>query len=195
MLEANKIKESKLVLLGSSSVGKSSIVTRLARNYFLENSVSTIGAAFISKTFDVDEIQVKLQIWDTGGAERYRAMAPMYFHDADIALIIYDVCSKVTFEDVGSWLKELREKGPRDIYIGLAGNKIDLESSRIISKNDGYDYAKANGIHIFEEVSALTGENINSLFIRLAKLISKGQPFRRPSVEITLGEAKNEKCC
>ncbi|KAH0791105.1 small GTP-binding protein [Histomonas meleagridis] len=86
----------------------------------------------MSKTFEVNGIQVKLQIWDTGGAERYRAMAPMYFHDANAAIIIYDVCSKNTFEDVSSWLKELREKGPNDIYIGLAGNKIDLADRRIV---------------------------------------------------------------
>ncbi|KAH0789081.1 Rab GTPase [Histomonas meleagridis] len=192
---ASNIKESKLVLLGSSTVGKSSIAVRLTREMFLENSTATIGASFMSKTFEVNGIQVKLQIWDTGGAERYRAMAPMYFHDADkpdTFTMFINVCSKNTFEDVSSWLKELREKGPNDIYIGLAGNKIDLADRRIVSTNEGQEYARANGIHVFKEVSALTGENVNSLFSSIAELLSKGQPFRRPSVDITICEEKRK---
>ena len=84
-MNAGNIKEAKVVMIGSTTVGKTSITIRLTRSTFVESTTSTIGASFQSKTLTVDEEQIKLQIWDTGGSERYRAMAPMYYHDAQAA--------------------------------------------------------------------------------------------------------------
>lgn len=123
MLTVANIKEAKVVMLGSSTVGKSTIIKWLVSQKYQNNTTPTIGTSLITKTFDIDGLCIKLQIWDTGGSERYRSIAPMYFRDADAAIIVYDVTQKSSFEDVGSWLKELREYGPSSIIIGLAGNK------------------------------------------------------------------------
>ena len=142
MLTVANIKEAKVVMLGSSTVGKSTIIKWLVSQKYQNNTTPTIGTSLITKTFDIDGLCIKLQIWDTGGSERYRSIAPMYFRDADAAIIVYDVTQKSSFEDVGSWLKELREYWPSSIIIGLAGNKTDLQD-RSISTVEGRSFCKS----------------------------------------------------
>jgi Ras-related protein Rab-5C len=163
------IRDAKVVMLGSSTVGKSSIVTRLIRNTFPVEVMPTIGASFLSKTMAVGETQVKLQIWDTGGSERYRSMAPMYFRDADAAIIVYDVTSTQTFQEMEIWLKELYQKGPQSIIIALAGNKSDLTARRAVDESSLQRFAEKYQIDTWMETSALTGDNINELFESIAK--------------------------
>ncbi|KAH0790919.1 Ras-related protein Rab-5B [Histomonas meleagridis] len=186
--DIDQIKEVKLVMLGSTTVGKTSIVTRLTKGFFNGESTSTIGTAFLSKTIPVDDIQVKIQIWDTGGSERYRAMAPMYFQNADAAIIVYDITSAESFADVETWLKELRDKGPENILICLAGNKSDLSQMRAITQENMCKYAQGHGIPIFKETSALTGENVESLFTEIARQLSKGVPNEPQMPKLELAE-------
>lgn len=194
MLTVANIKEAKVVMLGSSTVGKSTIIKWLVSQKYQNNTTPTIGTSLITKTFDIDGLCIKLQIWDTGGSERYRSIAPMYFRDADAAIIVYDVTQKSSFEDVGSWLKELREYGPSSIIIGLAGNKTDLQD-RSISTVEGKQYAGLNHLDVFTETSAFNGQNIYELFFDIASLIGKTDfNFRRPSMDITI-QPKEEKCC
>ncbi|OHT12961.1 small GTP-binding protein [Tritrichomonas foetus] len=196
LINSPEIKDVKLVMLGSTTVGKTSIVTRLIRENFQSDTVSTIGASYLSQTINVNGIQVKLQIWDTGGSERYRAMAPMYFHDADACLIVYDITSKNSFEDVDNWLKELKEKGPAKVLVALAGNKCDLEQLRCIKKEYAQEYCNKCNIRIFHETSALNGQNINQIFYDIAqKMTMRGTAGRRSSVDITLPPQKKNTCC
>lgn len=188
------IKEAKVVMLGSSTVGKTTIVKRLITNAFEQTTSATIGAALVTKSIHVDDIIIKLQIWDTGGSERYRAVAPMYFRDADAAVIVYDITQKSSFEDVETWLRDLREKGPGNIIIALVGNKTDLPM-REVSVAEGNRFAATNHLDIFKEASAFSGENINSLFDDLAALIGNGNfNVRRPSMDITI-QPQEQKCC
>ena len=189
-MNAGNIKEAKIVMIGSTTVGKTSITIRLTRSQFVESTTSTIGASFQSKVVSVGEEQVKLQIWDTGGSERYRAMAPMYYRDAQAAVIVYDITSKESFDDVETWLLELKEKGPKGCIIALVGNKSDLSASRQVSTQQAQNYADTKKVNIFFETSALNGENINELFQKVAEYV-----FNKPIIQettVSLEKSKSE---
>lgn len=196
----SEIKEMKLVMLGSTTVGKTAIVTRLC-NGKLFDSTSTVGASFLSKTITVNEETIKFQIWDTSGSERYRSMAPMYFRNADAAIIVYDITSTESFKDVQYWTKEIKEKGSESTLIALAGNKADLDSARVIERQTGERYAQQNGFSIFNETSALTGANINELFEKIALYLINGKETYEPinnRETLNISTTQNEKkdgCC
>ncbi|OHT12935.1 small GTP-binding protein [Tritrichomonas foetus] len=171
--------ERKVVLLGSSTVGKTSILNRLMRDSYTAETVTTIGSGFKTKTIQVGDTYVKMQIWDTGGHERFRSLAPMYFHDADAAIIVYDITSQQSFEEVEYWFHDLIEKGPTNLVIALAGNKSDLANLRAVSTTNGSSYADKHCIQIFMETSALSGENITEIFTDIAANISTNSPSQR----------------
>jgi len=122
----------KLVLLGESAVGKSSLVLRFVKGQFHEYQETTIGAAFLTQTVTVDGVTVKFEIWDTAGQERYHSLAPMYYRGAQAAIIVYDITNRDTFERAKSWVKELDRQARKDIVIALAGNKFDLSNKRMV---------------------------------------------------------------
>jgi small GTP-binding protein len=168
-MDLESTRESKVVILGSTLVGKTSIVSRLAADSFSPTTTPTVGTALRGHTVKVGDLEVKLQLWDTGGSEKYRSMVPMYFQHAEAAIIVYDITSRESFNDVTFWLKELREKGPASIVIALAGNKCDLEQMRVVLKEDGQNFATENEIPVFRETSAVTGDNIAEIFEDAAK--------------------------
>lgn len=166
----------KLVLLGDSSVGKSSIVHRFVKDSFDEFRESTIGAAFLSRTIkltDYNDAVIKFEIWDTAGQERYKSLAPMYYRNANAALVVYDVTQEDSLTKARSWVNELKSKvGDEDLVICLVGNKLDLvESSpkmKVIDEEDARTYTEQNGL-IFHEVSAKTGKGVLDVFHDIAK--------------------------
>lgn len=192
----DKVREAKLVMLGSTEAGKSSIVNRLIRDIFTQNMASTIGTVFFSKTLQVNDTLVRLQIWDTSGSERYRALAPMYFREADAAIIVYDITSNQSFQEVEAWYKTLRDQGPDNIIIALAGNKNDLKNKRAVDINNGRACAEKHSIPIFMETSALTGENVSQIFTEIAKyLINSDFPREKKLEFISENQDKEKKCC
>lgn len=187
--------EKKLVLLGSSTVGKTSILNRFMRDSYSEQTVATVGTSIKSKTITVNNFKVKLQIWDTGGHERFRSLTPMYFHDADACIIVYDITSKQSFDEVKYWLKDLDEKGPQEVLIALAGNKCDLESLRNVLTVDGKGFAEKNNIPIFMETSAQSGVNITELFTEIANgFVTETQSQFRHKLVLKKDE-QEKKCC
>jgi len=106
----NKICQFKVVLLGESAVGKSSLVLRFVKREFHEFQESTIGAAFLTQTIQVDDTTVKFEIWDTAGQERYHSLAPMYYRGAQAALIVYDITSRDSFLKAQNWVRELQRQ-------------------------------------------------------------------------------------
>ena len=120
------------IFLQSSGVGKSSLVLRFVTNNFKPYSESTIGASFMSKILVVQGKQIKFQIWDTAGQEKYHSLAPMYYRGAAAAIIVYDITRPNTFKTLKNWVEELRNQGPKDIAIAVAGNKADLQNLRVI---------------------------------------------------------------
>jgi len=179
----NKIFQFKLVLLGESAVGKSSLVLRFVKGQFLDYQESTIGAAFLTQTVCLQDTTVKFEIWDTAGQERYHSLAPMYYRGAQAAIVVYDITSAESFERAKNWIKELQRQGNPNIVIALAGNKVDLEDRRKITTQETQAYADENGI-LFMETSAKTAANVNELFVAIAKKLPKQPP--RPASQFVL---------
>ncbi|EPX75268.1 GTPase Ypt5 [Schizosaccharomyces octosporus yFS286] len=160
----------KLVLLGDSAVGKSSLVLRFVKDQFDDYRESTIGAAFLTQTVPIDDsTSVKLEIWDTAGQERYKSLAPMYYRNANCAIVVYDITQASSLEKAKSWIKELQRQAPEGIIIALAGNKLDLaHERRAVEKSDAEAYAAEANL-LFFETSAKTAENVNELFTTISK--------------------------
>uniref|UniRef100_G1RDS6 RAB22A, member RAS onco family n=1 Tax=Nomascus leucogenys TaxID=61853 RepID=G1RDS6_NOMLE len=159
-----------LVLFQDTGVGKSSIVWRFVEDSFDPNINPTIGASFMTKTVQYQNELHKFLIWDTAGQERFRALAPMYYRGSAAAIIVYDITKEETFSTLKNWVKELRQHGPPNIVVAIAGNKCDLIDVREVMERDAKDYA--DSIHaIFVETSAKNAININELFIEISRRI------------------------
>jgi len=116
----------KLVLLGEAAVGKSSVVLRFVANEFQANKEPTIGAAFLTQKCRLEDRVLRYEIWDTAGQERFHSLAPMYYRNAQAAVVVYDVTKASSLEKAKSWVKELQRQANPNIVIALAGNKVDL---------------------------------------------------------------------
>ncbi|CAL1701339.1 unnamed protein product [Somion occarium] len=126
--------DAKIVIMGNTGVGKTSLLQRYTQNKFdPKNTTSTTGALFVTKKVYVNGIRVRLQLWDTAGQERFRSMAPMYYRNANAALLLYDITNASTFEDVRGWLEELKRNCSEDLIIFIVGAKSDLQSHRQIT--------------------------------------------------------------
>ena len=159
----------KILTLGDSSVGKSSIVLRFSDDDFNDNQFATIGIDFKTKYIKMGDSSVKVLIWDTAGQEKFQNIAKQYYKGANGVLLIYDICNRKSFERVDFWLKELKEYNRIDeLFVCLVGNKIDLEDKRVISNEEGEKYAKVNNINYFE-VSAKSGKGVSELFNKAIK--------------------------
>jgi len=148
---------------------QSSLVNRFAKDQFDDFRESTIGAAFLTQTVQVDaNTTVKFEIWDTAGQERYKSLAPMYYRNANCAVVVYDITQTSSLTRAKAWVKELQHQANENIIIALAGNKLDLESSREVEASVAEAYAKEAGL-LFFETSAKTGHGVTELFTAIAK--------------------------
>lgn len=166
-MNETKPREVKVVLLGDTGVGKSSLVLRFVTNNFKPYSESTIGASFMSKMITVNSKPLKFQIWDTAGQEKYHSLAPMYYRGAAAAIIVYDITRANTFKTLKNWVEELQSKGPKDIAIAIAGNKADLEEQREVDKGMASAYADEIGA-MYLETSAKDDTNVQDIFVKLS---------------------------
>ncbi|KAF8803756.1 ras-domain-containing protein [Phlegmacium glaucopus] len=128
--------DSKIVIMGNSGVGKTSLLYRYTQNKFdPKNTTSTSGAFFVTKKVHVNGLKVRLQLWDTAGQERFRSMAPMYYRGANAALLLYDITNASTFEDIRGWLEELKKNCPPELIIYIVGSKADLHRNRQVTSD------------------------------------------------------------
>ncbi|XP_004347439.1 hypothetical protein CAOG_04692 [Capsaspora owczarzaki ATCC 30864] len=189
---AAKICQFKLVLLGESAVGKSSLVLRFVKGQFHDRPapLPLVGmlvlcdllqqqqqqqqspSAFLTQTVCLDDTTVKFEIWDTAGQERYHSLAPMYYRGAQAAIVVYDVTNADTFARAKTWVKELQRQASPNIVIALAGNKADLSVKRVVEYEEAMAYAEDNGL-LFMETSAKTAMNVNEIFLAIAKKLPK----------------------
>mmetsp|Transcript_32836 Transcript_32836/g.78180 ORF Transcript_32836/g.78180 Transcript_32836/m.78180 type:complete len:198 (-) Transcript_32836:86-679(-) len=164
---AAEAREVKVVLLGDTGVGKSSLVLRFVTNNFKPYSESTIGASFMAKMMIIDNTPIKYQIWDTAGQEKYHSLAPMYYRGAAAAIVVFDITRATSFATLKSWVRELKQQGPEDIVIAIAGNKSDLAPQREVEEEDAREYAAEIGA-IYIETSAKADTNVKQLFVDIA---------------------------
>ena len=154
----------KILTLGDSDVGKSSIIKRIISNKFNDNIKSTIGIDFSCKTIKFGQNYLKIFIWDTAGQERYKTIISSYFNGAKGVLLCFDISNRKSFERLNFWINELKEKLNLDeLFMILIGNKIDKENERQISIEESKKFAKEKNIPYFE-ISAKTNEGIKEMF-------------------------------
>lgn len=198
-IKMSKVFSKKIVLLGDTAVGKTSLCARLVNGTFDSFSEPTIGAAFLTKTVQTGDITHRLEIWDTAGQERYRALAPMYYRGATAALVVYDVTNKDTFNGAKNWINELQTKAKPNITIILVGNKYDLLEDPNVIEVDVADYLNENSDRIhYYQASCKTGRNVNEIFecaAREADKIDDEKYHYRESCVLHCDNRKNKKCC
>ena len=157
----------KAVLLGESGVGKTCIIARFINNTFENNIMSTTGASYAGKTMTFDEFGgrcLKFEIWDTAGQEKYRALTKIFYKDAAVAILVYDITRKESFEEIKDyWYTQIKECAPPNIVIGIAANKSDLYDNEQIPEEEARSFANEIGA-VFQLTSASTNTGIEELF-------------------------------
>ena len=182
----------KILTIGDGGVGKTSILRRYVENKFLKHHLSTIGIDFLSKTLKIKDKEIKLKIWDTAGQERYRQITSHIYKDADGIILVFDVTSEESFNQITDWMEQIKNNvSKEEVNLILIGNKCDL-ADRMVEKERGEEMAKNLKIKYFE-TSALTGQGINEAFEELAKQIFKNKnPNENISRNISISYDKSE---
>ena len=153
----------KVVVIGDSGVGKSNLMTRYTCDEFSIETPSTIGVEFMTKTLTIQSRDVKAQIWDTAGQEKFRAIARSVYNGAKGAMIVYDITNQASFNNITSWVEELKKFADPPPVMMLVGNKCDLEHLRVVKKDVANTFAQQHGLS-FIETSALDSTNVEKAF-------------------------------
>ena len=174
MTDEKTIESYKIVLIGESGVGKTSLISQLMDQTFQLDQQSTTGGTFSTKTALCDNSRIlKLEIWDTAGQERYRSLTTMFYKDANAAVLVYDITRKDSFEQLEEyWTKQIKENSPSDIILAVCGNKSDLVEKEDVNEDTARKFAQSLGA-IFVSTSAKSMEQVNNLFIQLVKLYTQ----------------------
>ena len=162
----------KIVLIGDSGVGKTNLLGRYLKKEYKEETKATVGVEFGEKKYELNGLKIKAQIWDTAGQERYKAITSMYYKGAKGALIVFDLSSKNTFQNVEKWYNEIKKTSDPNINLILIGNKSDLKDKRQISTEEGENKAKEMNV-AYLETSALNADNVDKAFDLLIQEITK----------------------
>nr|BAN64311.1 Ras-related protein Rab-1B [Babesia bovis] len=161
----------KIIIIGDSGAGKSSLLLRFADDTYSESYMSTIGVDFKIKTVKIDNVTIKLQIWDTAGQERFRTITSTYYRGAHGIITVYDVTSRVSFESVKkTWLVDIEKYSSANISKLLIGNKVDLEDSRAVTYDEAREFAEQNNMD-YIEASAKTAQNVEKAFESIARAL------------------------
>lgn len=202
MNEAQDDEFAKVVLVGPSFVGKTSIISRAFNNTFSSNVKPTIGSGFAKGVIQGNTKAVKLEVWDTAGQEMYQSLTPLFFTGSSVAVLVYDVTSRASFEQLGKYKTMLADNVPDHCLIIVAGNKVDLvdndEGQREVSYDEADEYAAKIGAVFFCEVSALTGYGVDLLFggiVDHPKLIVNSPHKCRITESAKRDKKKENGCC
>ncbi len=182
----------KLLMIGDSNVGKSSMLLKYINNQFSNTFITTIGIDFQIKYLKVNDKNVKLQLWDTAGQERFRTITTSYFRGAQGCIVTYDVTNKESFNNIKRWMEDIHLQCGKNIDVFIVANKIDLDLDRLISQEEGENLAKKYKVPYFE-CSAKSGKNIEETFFNIAMIISKKFIERDNKVVKLDKEIKTEK--
>lgn len=161
----------KYVIIGDEAVGKSNLLLRYTQNQFKTEYKVTVGVEFGARNINLNSIIYRVQIWDTAGQERFRSITRAYYKNSICALILYDISNRDSFDNVQKWVEDLRAQSFPNIILILVGNKSDKDSERQVQYSEGENLAKEIGM-LFYETSALTGENIETMFHESISIIA-----------------------
>lgn len=170
-ISVTNFKKFKLAFLGDQGVGKSSIISKYVYDSFEDNINPTIGVDFVVKTIYSGDKTYKIHFWDTAGQERFKSLIPSYIKDCQVAIIVYDITRKETFNNIQGWYQDILNERGEDIILGLLGNKIDLEE-RQVTTAEGFKMAEKIKA-IFQECSAKEGDNLASFFKSIFETLIK----------------------
>jgi len=163
----------KLIFIGDSSVGKSCLTAKAVKNNFEEYYQATVGFEFLTFNMKVNDKVIKLQIWDTCGQEIYKSLISNFYRNSSLAVLVYAIDNKESFNHVEVWLNDLKSQANPDVRIFLVGNKADLEEDRKVTKEKGEKYKEDQHLDLFMETSAKTGHNARNVLVEAAKILYK----------------------
>ena len=181
----------KIIVIGNSAVGKSSLVNRATKNIFLPDYNTTIGFDYCSFYIKYDYKVIKLQIWDTCGQEIYQSLITNFYRNSSLAIMVYAINNRKSFDNLDNWLKELKKESNPDAKTILIGNKVDLEKERAVSYEEAEKYSKDYNFTSFFETSAKTGFNAQKVFINAA--ITLYEDYIKYKASESLSENENVK--
>ena len=161
----------KLVVIGDSGVGKSSLTKRATTDTFDGYYNTTIGFGYYKFKIRIKETDIRLQIWDTCGQETYRSLMSSFYRNSSLAILVYSIDSKVSFRNLEVWLNDLKMNSSPDVKIFLIGNKSDLESQREVSHSEAENFYRDHDMNFFLEASAKTGINVEKIFVEASKIL------------------------
>ena len=162
----------KYILIGGIAVGKSNLLLRYVHGQFKSYDHITIGVEFDNKNVQIRGKTYRIQIWDTAGQENFLSITRAYYKNSVCALIVYDISSRYSFNNISAWIEDCKNYSPKTILIVLVGNKSDLEDRRQVSTEEGQELADKYGI-LFYETSAKTGINVENIFFNSADEIAR----------------------
>ncbi|KAL9546702.1 Ras-related protein Rab6 [Mucor bainieri] len=193
---SNPLRKFKLVFLGEQSVTYS----RNQMQYSSNHTQATIGIDFLSKTMYLEDRTVRLQLWDTAGQERFRSLIPSYIRDSSVAVVVYDITSRTSFQNTSKWIEDVRAERGSEVIIVLVGNKTDLNDKREVTLEEGEKRASDCNI-MFIETSAKAGHNVKTLFRRIAQALpgmdsdSGGGKEQMQKVDLNTSESTESSGC
>ncbi|KAL9059456.1 MAG: hypothetical protein Q9162_001154 [Coniocarpon cinnabarinum] len=196
---SNPLKKFKLVFLGEQSVGKTSLITRFMYDSFDNMYQATIGIDFLSKTMYLEDRTVRLQLWDTAGQERFRSLIPSYIRDSSVAVVVYDISNRKSFEQTRKWVDDVRGERGQDVIIVLVGNKTDLNDKREVTPQELEEEAKKGGL-LYMETSAKAGANVKQLFRKIAQALpgmddQAAQPVENTTINVAEPQKTEDQGC
>ena len=206
----SKEEETKVILVGESGVGKTNLINIITGGDFNENENSTSAASFLMKELKVKDKDYTIQLWDTIGNEGLRQLTKLFYNNSKIAIFVYDITRKMTFEELKNfWINDVEEKLGKDIIRGIVGNKIDLIFEEQVSEEEGEEYAKSIGA-LFLATSAKTDSpkkfegfltKLFEQYLNKNEAIQTGMKNHKKEKNIVLNNKKNiagrngKKCC
>ena len=200
----------KIIIIGNSGVGKTCITNNAVTNSFSNEYKSTIGMEIFSLYIKIknNNTILKFQIWDTCGQEIYRSLITNFYRSSSLAILVYSIDQRESFDDLDLWIKELKANNSPDTKLILVGNKLDLEDKRKVQYEEGKKLAQDFNFIGFFETSAKTGKNIKDMFLKAAVILyEEYNKFKdveetnsnlssfKPTYGKLLPKAKNKKCC
>ena len=163
----------KILIIGDTSVGKTSILANYNGDNFDEKAIGTIGVEYLYKTITYKNMRIKLQLWDTSGEERFRSITKNFYRNANGVFLVYDITKEESFQNIRDWLRDIKEYNG-DLKIIILGNKLDLIDQRVVTTERATNYASRNNLQ-YLETSAKDGTNIQKSFDNLIELILDGK--------------------